>query len=73
MNKLMTMFRTPTAQELAQRELAEAERQLLEAQTAMEYAKAAVTYNQDRIRRLRGLLADRRLKGTEYRDSEVAA
>ena len=48
-----TIFRTPTALEMASKELAQAERALLEAQTAREYADAMVTYHGDRIDRLR--------------------
>lgn len=47
------VFSTPSALEIAARELAEAERLLLESQTACEYAEAMVTYNTERIRRLR--------------------
>lgn len=48
----------PTPDELAARELAQARRALLEAQTAQEYARSMVTYNQQRIARLRAYLAD---------------
>lgn len=47
------LFRTPTALEMASKELAQAERSLLEAQSAREYADAMVTYHGDRIDRLR--------------------
>jgi hypothetical protein len=50
--KLKNPFSTPTALELATRELAEAQRQLLSAQTAMEYARSMVDYNAQRIERL---------------------
>ncbi len=47
------IFRTPTALEIAARELALAERQLLEAESGREYATAMVEYNKERIFRLR--------------------
>lgn len=47
------IFRTPTALEIAARELALAERQLLEAESGREYATAMVDYNKERIFRLR--------------------
>lgn len=46
------IFRTPTALEMASKELAQAERSLLEAQTAREYADAMATYHAERIDRL---------------------
>lgn len=47
------LFRTPTALEMAAKELALAERSVLEAQSAREYADAMVTYHTERIDRLR--------------------
>ena len=47
------VFTQPNALELATQELADAERELLSAQTAVDYAKAMVSYNEDRVRRLR--------------------
>lgn len=47
------VFRTPSALELAAKELADAERQLLAAHSAREYADAMVTYHGERIFRLR--------------------
>lgn len=47
------IFRTPTALEIAARELAQAERQVLEAETGREFATAMVEYNKERIYRLR--------------------
>lgn len=52
MKTLMEFFRTPSAQQLAVRELEAAERQLLEAQTALDYAKRIVEYQADRVKRL---------------------
>ena len=47
-----SLFRTPTALEMAIKELTQAELLLLEAQSAREYADAMVTYHGDRIDRL---------------------
>lgn len=46
------LFRVPTAEILALRELEEAKRSLLEMQTAKDYSGRMVEYNMDRIRRL---------------------
>ena len=54
--KLKTLFTTPTATELAAKELAEAQRQLLSAQTAEEYARSMVAYNSQRIARLKDIV-----------------
>jgi len=45
-------FRTPSADELAVRELQEAQRELLKAQSGKEYAESLCQYHQARIRRL---------------------
>jgi len=50
--RFLTMLKTPTATELAVRELEEAKRDMLEAQSAAEYAKHMVAYHNDRITRL---------------------
>ena len=52
MKRFKTFFATPTADELALRELAEAKRQLLEAQSAAEYATKMAEYHRNRIIRL---------------------
>lgn len=46
------MFRTPSAQELAQRELLIARRELLEAQRGVEYHESIMSFNLKRIQRL---------------------
>lgn len=51
--RTFSIFRTPSALEIAARELAQAERQLLEAETGREFATAMVEYNKERIYRLR--------------------
>ncbi|UZZ64543.1 hypothetical protein [Curvibacter phage PCA1] len=60
MKKLLGMFTSPftlpTAEQLARKELAEAERELLVAQSTQEYANRMAEYHSDRIRRLRGEL-----------------
>ena len=53
-NAIKRALRTPSAQELAVQELAEAKRQLLSALTARDYATAMVKYHSDRITRLEG-------------------
>lgn len=45
-----------TPQEMAEAELAEAERKLMNAYSAVEYAQSVVSYNQQRIKRLRRFL-----------------
>jgi hypothetical protein len=45
-------FKTPTADELATRELEEAKRELLRALSGQDYANRIVQYHQDRIKRL---------------------
>ena len=57
-NIFRRLFATPSARELAQRELDEAERELLKAQTAMDYAACMVDYHQARIVRLKITLED---------------
>lgn len=49
---IFEIFRTPTAEQLAQRELDEAKRELLKAQSARDYAEAICAYNTERIGRL---------------------
>lgn len=51
-------FRQPTARELAQRELAEAQRQLLVAHTHLELANSHVTFRVNQTQRLKKLLAE---------------
>lgn len=50
--RFLTMLKTPTATELAVRELENAKRDVLEAQSAAEYAKHMVAYHTERITRL---------------------
>ena len=54
--KLLEMFRTPSAEILATRELEQAHRSLLEACSSMEYAKRMAEYHNDRIKRLKAYL-----------------
>jgi hypothetical protein len=51
-NLIQSIFHTPTANELAIIELAEAKRELLQMQTAQDYSKRMVEYHSDRIARL---------------------
>lgn len=46
------MYAEPDAREIAARELADAERNLLAAQTRLDFSRAEVQYNLDRIDRL---------------------
>ena len=46
------MWRKPSPQVLAQRELEEAQRKLLEAQTGRDYAESMVSYREKQVRRL---------------------
>jgi len=57
MSDLIGLFRRPSPEVLAARELDEARRDLLSAQSAAEYADAMCVYHQARIERLRDILA----------------
>jgi len=56
MNTILELFKTPTARNLAVRELEEAQREHLQACSALEYAKAVVDYNASRITRLEAVV-----------------
>lgn len=56
-NFMQSIFRTPSADELAVIELEEAKRQLLQMQTALDYSKRMVDYHSDRIKRLTAYVA----------------
>lgn len=58
---LQALFRAPTPVMLAARELRDAELCLLQAQTAKEWADSVIGYNVQRIKRLRGFLAQEAL------------
>ncbi len=62
---LKDLFSRPTATKLAEEELRNAEKSLLEAQSAMEYASAIVSYNQNRVARLRDFIKDSNAKTNE--------
>ena len=47
-----TIFRTPSAYELAIKELEDAKRQLLEAHTRVEWSTRMMQYHTDRVQRL---------------------
>lgn len=51
------MTRTPSAEELAMRELDQAKREHLQMLTALDYSKRMVDYHQDRIKRLTAYIA----------------
>jgi len=59
MTTILDLFKTPTAKNLAVRELEEAQREHLRACTSLEYAKAVVDYNASRIARLETLVQSR--------------
>jgi hypothetical protein len=52
LNQLKTLFRAPSAETIALRELEAAKRDLLRMQDAQEYAARMVEYHQGKIRRL---------------------
>lgn len=56
MKSLRQIFAAPSANQLAVRELEDAQRALLIAQTSLDHAKASVQFNQDRIARLEAYL-----------------
>jgi hypothetical protein len=60
MNFLRNLFRSPSPEMLAARELDQARRSLLEAHSAAEYADSVIAYNQARIERLSAFLAQER-------------
>ena len=54
----LSFFKTPTAIELAARELEEARRELLRSQSTAEYAIRISAYHLDRIKRLSAYLVE---------------
>lgn len=56
MRTILEMFRPPSAKQLAQRELEDAQRELLRSQSALDGACASVSYNQARVKRLTSIL-----------------
>jgi len=56
--RFANLFRAPSAEMLAQRELEEAKRELLTSQTQRDYYSHIVKFNEVRIERLRRTLAD---------------
>jgi hypothetical protein len=57
MEQIKRLFRRPTPNEMAARELAEAELSLLEARTAHEYAASVISYRDTQCKRLRKFLS----------------
>ena len=53
---LKRMLKMPTPLEVAAIELAGAELELLQAETAVEFASSAVSFNKNRIKRLKAFL-----------------
>lgn len=62
MRKIFDIFTTPTAQKIAERELATAKRELLLAESTKEYATRIVEYQKDRVRRLSASIASGELQ-----------
>lgn len=56
--KMWQAFRAATPAEAIASELAEAEMALLQAETGVEYASSLVTYNKNRIKRLKAYVAN---------------
>jgi hypothetical protein len=56
-DELGNMVKTVTPAQAIAWELAEAEMALLKAETCVEYAQASVTYNKNRIKRLRNYIS----------------
>jgi hypothetical protein len=56
MNRLAGVFRLPSADMMAVKELDEAKRSLLQMQSAQDYAKRMCEYHQDRCKRLSAYL-----------------
>ena len=56
-NELRVMLKSVTPSQAIVWELAEAEMALLRAETGVEYAQALVTYNKNRVKRLKAYLA----------------
>ena len=56
--ELKLMLKTVTPAQAVAHELIHAEHALLQAETGVEYAQALVTYNKNRIKRLKAYLAN---------------
>ena len=56
-NELRMLFKFVTPAQAVVWELAEAEMSLLKAETGVEYAQALVTYNKNRVKRLKAYMA----------------
>ena len=62
---ILRMLKTPTAVELAARELEEARRELLRSQSTAEYATRISGYHLDRIKRLSAYLVEANKESAE--------
>lgn len=58
------MLKMPTSLEVAAIELSNAELELLKAETGVDWAQASVTYNKNRIKRLKAYMATEEIKET---------
>ena len=59
LDQLKRMFKTPTADQLAQLEYDEARRELLVSQSAAEYHNSMIEYHIKRLLRLKEILGDK--------------
>lgn len=60
MNVIKNLFNTPSAEELARKELEEAERERLRAQSMHDYYSNIIEYHNARIKRLSGYLGSKK-------------
>jgi len=51
-------FQMPTPLQMAARELAQAEHELLKAETGVEFASSLVTFNKQRVKRLKAFMVE---------------
>ena len=59
MKKLIELFKLPSAETMAQRELEMARKKLLEAQSGRDFADSMVKYHEARIKRLSALVGEK--------------
>jgi len=64
-NWLKRFFAMPTSLQVAATELANAELELLKAETGVEFASSLVTFNKQRVKRLKAYMVDQAREKTE--------
>jgi hypothetical protein len=57
-DEMKSMFRMPTPLQMAVRELVQAELDLLKAETGVEFASSLVTFNKQRVKRLKSFMVE---------------